>query len=133
MRKILIIGFLFLFLFSGQVLAQPIAKHLIDAEPGEALLLDAGKWFQAHPIEKGLIRYETVFKSPRIQVSFIRLTGAPWAGTSTRRSMSLFMFIKAGVKCMSMANGLRLRPAISIPAREASPIVPELWGMKRFG
>jgi len=77
MRKIFIIGFLFLFLFSGQVLAEPIAKHLIDAEPGEALLLDVGKWFQAHPIEKGLIRYGTVFKSPRVQVVFIRLKGAP--------------------------------------------------------
>ncbi len=77
MRKIFIVGFLFLFLFSGQVLAEPIAKHLIDAEPGEALLLDVEKWFQAHPIEKGLIRFGTVFKSPRVQVAFIRLKGAP--------------------------------------------------------
>ena len=52
MRKILIIGFLFLFGFSGQVLAEPIAKHLIDAEPGKALLLDVEKWFQDHPIKK---------------------------------------------------------------------------------
>jgi len=77
MRKILIIGFLFLFVFSGQVLAEPIAKHLIDAEPGKSLLLDVEKWFQDHPIEKGLIRYGTVFKSPRAQVSFIRVKGAP--------------------------------------------------------
>ncbi len=77
MRKIFIAGFLFLFLFSGQVLAEPMAKHLIDATPGEALAFDAEKWFQDHPIEKGLIRYDTVFKSPRIQVSFIRLKGAP--------------------------------------------------------
>jgi quercetin dioxygenase-like cupin family protein len=77
MRKIFIVGFLFLFLFSGQVLAEPIAKHLIDAEPGEALLLDVEKWFQAHPIEKGLIRYGTVFKSPRVQVAFILIKGAP--------------------------------------------------------
>jgi hypothetical protein len=77
MRKIFIAGFLFLFVFSGQVSAEPIAKHLIDATPGEALAFDAEKWFQDHPIEKGLIRYDTVFKSPRIQVSFIRLKGAP--------------------------------------------------------
>ena len=77
MRSILIVGFLFLFVFSGQVSAEPIAKHLIDATPGEALAFDAEKWFQDHPIEKGLIRYETVFKSPRVQVSFIRLKGAP--------------------------------------------------------
>jgi mannose-6-phosphate isomerase-like protein (cupin superfamily) len=72
-----ITGALFLFVFSGQVWAEPIAKHLIDAEPGEALLFDVEEWFQAHPIEKGSIRYETVFKSPRVQVSFIRLKGAP--------------------------------------------------------
>ena len=77
MRLIFIVGFLFLFLFSGQVLAEPIAKHLIDAEPGEALLIDVEKFFQAHPIEKGPARVETVFKSPRAQVMFIRLKGAP--------------------------------------------------------
>jgi len=77
MRSILIIGFLFVFLFSGQVLAEPIAKHLIDAEPGEALLIDVEKWFQAHPIEKGLARFGLVFKSPRAQVIFIRVKGAP--------------------------------------------------------
>lgn len=77
MRSILIIGLLFVFVCSGQILAKPIAKHLIDAEPEEALLIDVEKWFQAHPIEKGSIRYETVFKSPRVQVSFIRLKGGP--------------------------------------------------------
>ena len=77
MRTILIAGILCLFVFSGQASAEPIAKHLVDAEPAKALLLDAEEWFQAHPIEKGSIRYETVFKSPRIQVSFIRLKGAP--------------------------------------------------------
>jgi quercetin dioxygenase-like cupin family protein len=77
MRRIFIAGFLFLFVFSGQVLAEPLAKHLIDAEPGEALLFNAEKWFQDHPIEKGSIRAETVFKSPRTQVVFLRLKGAP--------------------------------------------------------
>ncbi len=77
MRTIFIVGFLFLFLFSGQVLAEPIAKHLIDAEPGEALLFDVEKWFQDHPIEKGSVRFGTVFKSPRGQVVFVRLRGAP--------------------------------------------------------
>jgi len=76
MRTIFITGFLFLFLFSGQVLAEPIAKHLIDAKPGEALLFDVEKWFQARPIEKGPLRAETVFQSPRAQVVFIRGKGA---------------------------------------------------------
>ncbi len=77
MRSIFIIGFLFVFLFSGQVLAEPIAKHLIDAEPGEALLIDVEKFFQDHPIEKGPARVEGVFKSPRAQVAFIRVKGGP--------------------------------------------------------
>jgi quercetin dioxygenase-like cupin family protein len=77
MRTILIVGFLFLFVFSGQVSAEPLAKHLIDAEPGKALLFDAEKWFQEHPIEKGIARAETVFKSPRVQVMFFRFKGAP--------------------------------------------------------
>jgi quercetin dioxygenase-like cupin family protein len=76
MRKILIAGFLFLFVFSGQALAEPGAKHLIDAEPGEALLFNAEKWFQEHPIEKGkTTRAETVFKSPRAQVVFLKFKG----------------------------------------------------------
>jgi quercetin dioxygenase-like cupin family protein len=78
MRTILIVGFLFLFVFSGQVSAEPLAKHLIDAEPGKALKFNAEKWFQDHPIEKGKIaRGETVFKSPRVQVVFFRFKGAP--------------------------------------------------------
>ena len=77
MRSILIVGFLFLFVFNGQVLAEPVAKHLIDSEPGEALLLDVAKFFQANPIEKGSARVDTVFKSPRVQVAFIQLKGAP--------------------------------------------------------
>jgi mannose-6-phosphate isomerase-like protein (cupin superfamily) len=77
MRSILIIGVLFLFVCSGQLFAGPIAKHLIDTKPGEALLIDVEKWFQAHPIEKGSARVEGVFKSPRAQVAFIRIKGAP--------------------------------------------------------
>ncbi len=78
MRKIFITGFLFLFVFSGQALAELGAKHLIDAEPGEALLFNAEKWFQEHPIEKGkLTRVETVFKSPRVQVVFFKMKGTP--------------------------------------------------------
>src|SRR5512143_2150359 len=75
MRTLLIVGSLILFLFAGQVFAQPIAKHLIDAKPPEALLFDVEKWFQDHPIEKGNLRMETVFLSPRAQVAFIRGKG----------------------------------------------------------
>lgn len=78
MRTILIIGSIliaFFFLSTGKALAQPIAKHLLDAKPPEALLFDVEKWFQDHPIEKGNVRMETVFLSPRAQVAFIRGKG----------------------------------------------------------
>jgi len=78
MRTILIIGSIliaFFFISTGKSLAQPMAKHLIDAKPPEALLFDAEKFFQDHPIEKGHLRAETVFISPRAQVVFIRGKG----------------------------------------------------------
>ena len=79
MRTILIIGSIFIaffFLSTGKALAPPIAQHLIDAKPPEALLFDVEKWFQQdHPIEKGNARIETVFLSPRAQVVFIRCKG----------------------------------------------------------
>jgi len=77
MRLYLIFVFISLFVFSGQVLAEPIAKHLIDAKPGKALLLDVEKFCQAHPIEKGSARKDIVFTSPRAQVAFIQFIGAP--------------------------------------------------------
>lgn len=77
MRSIYTIGFIFILIFSGLVLAAPIAKHLIDAEPEEALLIDVEDWFQAHPIEKGSIMMKTVFKSPRAVMGFARIKGAP--------------------------------------------------------
>lgn len=77
MRSILIIGVLFLFVCSGQLLAEPKGKDLIDTKPGKSSLIDVEKWFQTHPIEKGPMRFGGVFKSPRGQVVFIRLKGAP--------------------------------------------------------
>jgi quercetin dioxygenase-like cupin family protein len=77
MRSIYTFGFLFVIIFSGLVLAAPVAKHLVDAEPAEAQLIDVEQWFQAHPIEKGPVMMKTVFKSPRAQAIFVRLKGAP--------------------------------------------------------
>jgi len=98
MRSIFIIGFLFVFLFSGQALAEPTAKDLIDTKPGKASLIDVEKFFQDHPIEKGPARLEGVFKSPRAQVVFIRVKGAPFPSTITRRPMRFFMFIRGRAK-----------------------------------
>ena len=63
MRRILLIGFLALFLFSGQALAQPLAKHLVDSKPGEAVLLSPGDYFAANPLKEGKIRPDRVYES----------------------------------------------------------------------
>jgi len=82
MHTILIIGSIIFFLFSGQAFAQPIAKQLLDAKPQEGLLLDVEKWFQEHPIKGRLTNFETVFKSPRGEVLFLRAKGAYLASHS---------------------------------------------------
>ena len=95
MRPIYTVGFLFLIIFSGLVLAAPVAKHLVDAEPAEAQLIDVEQWFQAHPIEKGPARMESVFKSPRAQVFFVRLKGAP-RGRHIHTQIDDFLYVYKG-------------------------------------
>ncbi len=65
MRTILLAGFLLVFILSGQALAQPLAKHLIDSKPGEAVLISLGEWFAAHPLKEGKVKMEKVYESPR--------------------------------------------------------------------
>jgi len=77
MRKIYPFGVLLIIFFAGLVLAAPIARHLLDAEPEEALLVNVDEWFQANPIEKGSVKLGQVFKSPRAQVFFGRIKGGP--------------------------------------------------------
>ena len=77
MRPYFVVVFIFVLLFTGRVLAEPIAKHLIDAEPGKGLLFDVEEFFQAHPMEKGPVKMNIVFKSPRAQVAFVQGKGNP--------------------------------------------------------
>lgn len=51
MHTMAMIGLLVLFLFSGQAMAQPLAKHLVDSKPGEAVLINLGEWFAANPLK----------------------------------------------------------------------------------
>jgi mannose-6-phosphate isomerase-like protein (cupin superfamily) len=66
MRTILIIGSIVLAFFMGQVFAAPTAKYLIDATPGEDVLINLDQWFSTHPIKEGdMGRSDMVFSSPR--------------------------------------------------------------------
>jgi mannose-6-phosphate isomerase-like protein (cupin superfamily) len=66
MRTILIIGAIVLAFLMGQVFAAPTAKYLIDATPGEDVLINLDEWFATHPIKEGALgRSDNVFSSPR--------------------------------------------------------------------
>ena len=73
MRTILMTGLIVLFLLSGQTPAQPLAKHLIDSKPGEAVLIGLGEWFAAHPLKEGKVRNERVYESSRDTINMLVL------------------------------------------------------------
>ena len=69
MRTILIIGSILAAFVIGQVLAAPTAKYLIDATPGEGVLIHLDEWFAKNPIKEGEVgRSDNVFSSPRSAV-----------------------------------------------------------------
>jgi len=50
----------------GQVLAAPTATYLIDATPGEDVLINLDEWYAKNPIKEGAVsRSDHVFSSPR--------------------------------------------------------------------
>jgi len=66
MRTILIIASILAAFVMGQVLAAPTAKYLIDATPGEAVLVNLDEWFANHPVKEGEVgRSDNIFSSPR--------------------------------------------------------------------
>jgi len=66
MRTVLIIAAIVAAFLIGQVLAAPTAKYLIDATPGESVLIHLDEWFATHPINQGeTARSDGVFSSPR--------------------------------------------------------------------
>jgi len=70
MRTIFVIGSIVLAFLIGQVLAAPTAKYLIDATPGEDVLINLDEWFATHSIKEGAVsRSDNVFSSPRSVVN----------------------------------------------------------------
>ena len=69
MRKTAIIASIVIAFFIGSVFAAPTAKYLIDATPGENVLISLDEWFSTHPIKEGATsRSDNVFSSPRSAV-----------------------------------------------------------------
>jgi len=66
MRAILMIATISGAILLRQVLAAPTAKYLIDATPGEDVLINLDEWYAKNPIKEGaLSRSDNVFSSPR--------------------------------------------------------------------
>jgi quercetin dioxygenase-like cupin family protein len=65
MKTILAIGSICFLLFVGNALTAPIAKHLIDSTPEEAVIVNLDEWFSTHPIKEGSFRTDKIFESPR--------------------------------------------------------------------
>jgi mannose-6-phosphate isomerase-like protein (cupin superfamily) len=77
MRTIFIIGAILAAFLMGQVFAAPTAKYLIDATPGEGVLIHLDEWFAKNPIKEGEVgRSDNVFSSPRSAV-FVGSTKDP--------------------------------------------------------
>jgi hypothetical protein len=69
MRTILMIAAILGAFLLGQVLAAPTAKYLIDATPGESLLIHLDEWFANNPIKEGQAsRSDNVFIPPRCRI-----------------------------------------------------------------
>lgn len=73
MRTMAMIGLMVLFLFSGQAMAQPLAKHLVGSKPGEAVLISLGEWFTANPLKEGKMRTDRVYESSRDTINLLIL------------------------------------------------------------
>ena len=69
MRTVLIIVAILAAFMMGQVFAAPTARYLIDATPGEDVLIHLDEWFAKNTIKAGeLNRIDNIFTSPRSAV-----------------------------------------------------------------
>ncbi len=100
MRTVLIIGSILAAFVIGQVLAAPTAKYLIDATPGEDVLIHLGEWFAKNPIKEGeLNRSDNVFLSPRSAVNIASTKdpkGIGGLGTHMHVSVDEIVFVYKG-------------------------------------
>ena len=56
-------------IYAGASIRRSTAKHLIDATPGEGVLIHLDEWFAKNSIQEGkLVRQDDVFSSPHSAV-----------------------------------------------------------------
>jgi len=97
MRTILIIGSILLAFLMGQVLAAPTAKYLIDATPGEDVLIHLDEWLTNNPIKQGeLNRSDNVFLSPRSAVNIASTKDPKGIGRHIHVTVDEIVFIYKG-------------------------------------
>ncbi len=96
MRKIMIVGALFVVFFFGQVAAAPVAQHLIDSVPAQAVLIHLDEWFASHPAKEGASRGDIVFASPRSTVSLTTNRDAKGLGRHIHTTVDEIIYVYRG-------------------------------------
>ena len=97
MRTILVIGSIVLAFLIGQVLAAPTAKYLIDATPGEDVLIHLDEWYTNNPIKEGAVsRSDNVFSSPRSAVFVGTLKDPKGIGRHIHVTVDEIIFVYKG-------------------------------------
>lgn len=95
MRKVFFMSLIFVIGISVG-LAAPIAKHLIDATPGEGVLVNLDKWFAEHPVTPpNPSRSDKVFESPRCLVNLVTNKG-PLMGKHIHTNVDEIVFVYKG-------------------------------------
>lgn len=97
MKKSLFITLLLLLAFSSISLAAPVAKGLVDSNPGSAVLENIDQWVIAHPVQEGAIsRADTIFSSPRSQVRLVVNKPGPGDGRHIHMSADEIVIVYKG-------------------------------------
>jgi quercetin dioxygenase-like cupin family protein len=96
MKTILIIGSLLCFIFCGQVSAAPMAKHLIDSTPDQAVIIGLDEWFATHPIKEGTGRSDKIFESPRNSVTLTTNKDPKGIGRHIHTSVDEIIYVHKG-------------------------------------
>jgi quercetin dioxygenase-like cupin family protein len=96
MKKIMVIGALFVAFFLGQAAAAPMAQHLIDSVPPQAVLIHLDEWFASHPSKEGASRGEIVFESPRTTAALTTNRDAKGLGRHIHTTVDELIYVYKG-------------------------------------
>jgi quercetin dioxygenase-like cupin family protein len=138
MRTILMVALAVIFLFAGQAMAQPLAKHLVDSKPGEAMLLSLGEWFAANPLKEGKIKSERIYESSRDTINLLVIKDA-MVGRHLHTTVDEIVYVYKGTGELNLngkwvpikAGDLHVCPR-GVPHATRAKADEELWVISIF-